>query len=77
MLTFVDDFLHKVWAYFLRQKNETFSIFKKFKTLVENQTRRKIKKLRTDNGPEFVELEFDEFCAVNGIARHTTLVGKP
>jgi len=77
MLTFVDDFSRKVWVYFLRQKNETFSMFKKFKALVENQTGRKIKKLRTNNGLEFVELEFDEFCAVNGIAKRKTLVGKP
>ena len=77
MLTFVDDFSRKVWVYFLRQKNETFSMFRKFKALVENQTGRKIKKLRTDNGLEFVESEFEEFCAANGIARHKTLVGKP
>ena len=77
MLTFVDDFSRKVWAYFLRHKNETFTMFKKFRALVENQTGRKIKKLRTDNGLEFVESDFDEFCAINGIARHKTLVGKP
>ena len=52
-------------------------MFKKFNALVENQTGRKIKKLKTDNGLEFVESEFDEFYAVNGIARHKTLVGKP
>ena len=52
-------------------------MFKKFKPLVENQTGKKIKKLRTDNGLEFVELEFEEFCTMNGIARHKTLVGKP
>jgi len=77
MLTFVDDFSRKVWVYFLRQKNEIFSMFKKFKALVEDQTGRKIKKLRTDNGLEFVESEFDKFCVVNGIVRHKTLVGKP
>ena len=76
MLTFVDDFSRKVWVYFLRQKNETFSMFKKFKALVENQTGRKIKKLKTDNGLKFCEMEFNEFCAVNGIVRHKTLVGK-
>ena len=54
-----------------------FFAFKKFKALVENQTERKIKKLRTDSGLEFCELEFIEFYAVNGIARHKTLVGKP
>jgi len=77
MLTFVDDFSRKVWVYFLRQKNETFSMFKKFKALVKNQTGKKIKKFRTDNDLEFVESEFDEFCAVNGIAKHMTLVRKP
>ena len=77
MLTFVDDFSRKVWVDFLRQKNETFSMIKKFKTLVENQTGRKIKKLMTDNGLEFCETKFNEFCAVNDIARHKTLVGKP
>jgi len=77
MLTFVDDFSRIVWVYFLRLKNETFPMFKKFKALVENQIGRKIKKLRTDNGLEFVESEFEEFCTINGIARHKTLVGKP
>jgi len=38
---------------------------------------RKIKKLRTANGLEFYETYFNEFCAVNDIARHKTLVGKP
>jgi len=52
-------------------------MFKKFKALIENQIRRKIKKLRTDNGLEFCETEFNEFCTVNGIARYKTLVGKP
>jgi len=74
MLTFVDNFSRKVWVYFLRQKNETFSMFKKFKPLVENQIERKIKKLRTDNGLEFYETEFNEFCAINGIAQDNWLV---
>ena len=52
-------------------------MFKKFKALVENQTGRKIKKLRTDNGLVFIESEFEEFCTINGIARPKTLVGKP
>ena len=44
---------------------------------LKNQTGRKIKKLRTDNGLEFCETDFNEFCAVNGIVRYKTLVGKP
>jgi len=49
-------------------------MFKKLKALLENQDGRKIKKIRTDNGLEFLESEFDEFYAVNSIARHKTLV---
>jgi transposase InsO family protein len=77
MLTFVDDVSRKVWVYFLWHKNEAFPIFRKFKALVENQTRRKIKKHRTDNGLEFCETDFNEFRTEHGIARHKTLVGKP
>jgi len=59
MLTFVDDFSRKVWVHFLQHKNEAFPMFKKFKALVENQTGRKIKTLRTDNGLEFCETDFN------------------
>ena len=52
-------------------------MFKKFKAHVENQTGRQIKKFRTDNGLEFYGLDFNQLCAVQGIARHKTLVGKP
>ena len=41
MLTFVDDFSRKVWVYFLRQKNEMFSTFKKFKAFVETRLKRR------------------------------------
>ena len=41
MLIFVDDFSRKVWVYFLRQKNEMFSTFKKFKAFVETRLKRR------------------------------------
>ena len=52
-------------------------MFKKFKVLVENQAWGKIKKLRIDNGLEFCGLDFNDFCGIQGITRHKTLVGKP
>ncbi|GJU83564.1 retrovirus-related pol polyprotein from transposon TNT 1-94 [Tanacetum coccineum] len=48
-LSIVNDYLRRVWVHFLRHKNEAFSKFKEWKQLVENQTSRKLKKLRTDN----------------------------
>ena len=36
LLTFIDDFLRKVYVYFLKHKNDVFHTFKKWKALVEN-----------------------------------------
>jgi hypothetical protein len=49
-VSFIDDFSRKTWIYFLRKKSEVFDRFKEFKALVENQTEKIIKVLRTDNG---------------------------
>nr|GEW12974.1 hypothetical protein [Tanacetum cinerariifolium] len=45
------------------------------KQLVENQTGRKVKKLRTDNGLELCNQEFEKLCIESEIARHLTVTG--
>ena len=52
-VTFVDDFSRRVWVFTMKNKNDVLEIFLKWKAQVENQTRRKIKVLRTDNGGEY------------------------
>jgi hypothetical protein len=54
VLIFFDDFSHFTWIYFLRKKSEVFQDLKYFKALVETQSRKKIKVLRTNNGREYV-----------------------
>jgi hypothetical protein len=49
-VSFIDDYSRKTWIYFLKAKGEVFDRFQGFKALVENQTRKKIKVLRSDNG---------------------------
>lgn len=44
---------------------------------MENQSDKKIKTLRTDNGLEFCNKMFDEFCADKGIQRHRTCAYTP
>ena len=57
-VSFIDDYSRKTWIYFLKNKDEVFSKFKEFKTVIENHTEKKIKTLRSDNGGEFTSNEF-------------------
>jgi hypothetical protein len=57
-LSFINDFMRNTWIYFLKNKYEVFDKFKEFKALVENQTEKRIKVLRKDNGGEFNGNEF-------------------
>ena len=41
--------------------------------MIEKQTGKQIKRLRTDNGMEFCEGDFEEFCKNEGIVRHRTI----
>jgi hypothetical protein len=49
-VSFIDEFSRKTWIYFLRKKSDVFDRFKEFKVVVENQTEKRIKVLRIDNG---------------------------
>lgn len=76
-ITFIDDYSKKVWIYFLKTKNEAFTAFKEWKVAVETPTERKVKCLRTDNGLEFCNREFDNYCKQAGIKRHRTCTYTP
>ena len=61
MLTTIDNFSHKVWVFFLNQKSDVFSTFKDWKTMIEKQTGRQVKCLRTDDELEFVLMSLTLF----------------
>jgi len=65
----MDDLSRKTWIYFLKKKDKAFSWFHSFKALVENQTGKKIKILRTDNGTENELNEFKYYCREVGLRR--------
>nr|GEW55777.1 retrovirus-related Pol polyprotein from transposon TNT 1-94 [Tanacetum cinerariifolium] len=69
--------IRRVWVYILRFKHEIFGKFKELKQLVENQTGRTAKKLRTDNGLEFCNREFEKICIESVIPRHLKVVETP
>eukprot|EP00253_Pinus_taeda_P027121 PITA_27121 len=70
--TFTDDYSHKTWIYFLKKKDEVLSWFHHFKALIENQTEKRIKILRTDNGTKYESNQLHDFCKEVVIKRETT-----
>jgi len=46
-----------------------FEVFKKWLAQVENEVDRKLKCLKFDNGGEYYDDRFKEFCASRGIRR--------
>lgn len=74
---FIDVYSRRVFVYFLKHKNKVFKCFKIFKAVVENQTNRKIKIFRSDNGTEYVNGEFSKFLSENGITHQLTVPNTP
>jgi hypothetical protein len=76
-VTFIDDFSRKTWIFFMKTKDEVFSRFQEFKAQVENQTGKRIKVLRSDNGGEYTSNDFKDFCKEAGIKRELTVSYNP
>ena len=66
---FVDEFSRKCWIFFMQKKDQTFSKFCEFKSLVEKKLGKQVKALRNDNGGEYISNEFKDFCNKEGIRR--------
>nr|GEV10121.1 putative ribonuclease H-like domain-containing protein [Tanacetum cinerariifolium] len=61
-LVVTDDFSRFTWTFFLKSKDETSGILKKFITKIENLKDLKVKIIRCDNGGEFRNKEMNDFC---------------
>jgi transposase InsO family protein len=76
-VSFVDDSSHKIWIYFMNNKDVVFFKFKEVKALAENQIGKKIKVLRSNNGGEYTSKYFDVFCREPWIRRDLTVPYNP
>ena len=66
-LTFIDEFSRYCWVYFLKHKSKFFGLFKVFKALVENQSRRRLKILGYENGGNYFNSYLIHYCEYVGI----------
>jgi transposase InsO family protein len=76
-LTFIDDSTRFCYVYLLKIKDEAFNYFKTYKAEVENQLERKIKRLKSDRGGEYLSNVFYEICVEHGIVHERTPLFSP
>jgi hypothetical protein len=72
MMTLIDDATTWCYIYLVKTKYGALNCFKIYKVEVENQLEKKIKRLRSDRGGEYVSHEFADFCAEHGIIHEVT-----
>jgi transposase InsO family protein len=66
-LMIVDDFSRFTWVFFLEDKSETQGTLKRFLRRAQNEFELEVKKIRSDNGSEFKNLQVEEFLEEEGI----------
>ena len=85
-ITFIDDYSRYMYLYLIKDKSESLTTFKDYKTEVENQLDLKIKVVRSDRGGEYYGRHTDvgqapgpfyEFCKGQGIVNQYTMPGTP
>jgi transposase InsO family protein len=63
----VDDYSRYIWVFFLHDKTEVAACFKKFAKRAQNEFEVKLKKIRSDNGKEFDNINIEACCDDVGI----------
>ncbi|GJV40606.1 putative RNA-directed DNA polymerase [Tanacetum coccineum] len=76
-LTIVDDFSRATWVYLLKQKHEASMCLKAFHKMVQVQFEKNIRRIRCDNGGEFISNQMIEFYANQGIILETSCIHIP
>ncbi|GJT70798.1 retrovirus-related pol polyprotein from transposon TNT 1-94 [Tanacetum coccineum] len=77
ILVIVDDFSRYTWVYFLRSKDETPEIIKKFITQAQLNYKAKVCKIRTDNGTEFKNATLKAHYEKLGIMQQFSIARTP
>ncbi|GAA5830367.1 hypothetical protein JCM3770_000664, partial [Rhodotorula araucariae] len=71
VVTFTDDFSRMLWVEPLARKSDVLSAFIRFKAAAENESGRRLRCFRSDNGGEFVSHAWNDYLHEHGIARET------
>jgi transposase InsO family protein len=76
-LVIVDDYSRYTWVFFLHDKIKVATCFKKFAKKAQNEFEVKLKKIRSDNGKEFINTNIEEHCDEVGIEHEVSATYTP
>ncbi|GJZ21231.1 putative ribonuclease H-like domain-containing protein [Tanacetum coccineum] len=74
ILVIVDDYSRFTWVKFLRSKDETPDFIIKFLKMIQLRLKVPVRRIRTDNGTEFVNQTLCEYYEKVGISHETSVV---
>jgi transposase InsO family protein len=67
VLVIVDNYSQYSWVFFLESKDEVFEHFRSLALRLNNENPNILKVIRSDNGTEFRNASFDQFCLEHGV----------
>lgn len=76
-VTFIDDYTHFTAVYVLKAKSDVVEAFRKYSAMAMSHFERKIARLRSDNGTEYINEELVEYCEKLGIAMEPSVPYTP
>nr|GFB65074.1 retrovirus-related Pol polyprotein from transposon TNT 1-94 [Tanacetum cinerariifolium] len=77
ILIIVDDYSRFTWAKFLRSKDETPTFIIKFLKMIQVQLNVPVRRIRTNNGTEFVNQTLRDYYEEVGISHETSVARSP
>ena len=60
-VSFIDDCTRVTWIFLMKDKSEVFHLFVKFYRMIQTQFESPIKRLRSNNGKEYVNQNLSKF----------------
>nr|GFC41011.1 integrase, catalytic region, zinc finger, CCHC-type, peptidase aspartic, catalytic [Tanacetum cinerariifolium] len=77
ILVIVDDYSRFTWVKFLRSKDETLMFIIKFLKIIQVRLNVPVRRIRTDNGTEFVNQTLRDYYEEVGISHETSVARSP
>ena len=71
-MVLVDTYSQRSFVYLLAKKSDAAEVIMRWVVMVELQTGKKLKRLRSDNGGEFLSGKFKEWLSERGVVQQTT-----